>query len=134
MANGISREDAVGTLHFHMGIGLHYFLEMAKFRAARALWEERTAQDMSIQCRYKLLGSDGVRHVRKLGLERYYRSHVGCHCPEWSSMEQCCLLIAWLTNNGTDQSSRLARNIQIVLKEEARVQQSGGSPRPVLIT
>ena len=116
MANGISGEDAVGTLHFHMGIGLHYFLEMAKFRAARALWEERTAQDMSIHAVTSFWDQTGYDMYVNL-----LRGTTGAMSAAIAGVDSMEVLPfdSVLTNNGTDQSSRLARNIQIVLKEEA---------------
>jgi methylmalonyl-CoA mutase len=40
MENGFSCDDAAAQIHFHIGIGPEYFLEIAKIRALRTLWSK----------------------------------------------------------------------------------------------
>ncbi|NLA15954.1 MAG: methylmalonyl-CoA mutase small subunit [Bacteroidales bacterium] len=113
--DGMSPEEAAGSIHFHMGIGLQYFLEIAKFRALRVLWDgicglpasvhattgfwDQTAYDMYVNL---LRGTTGAMSAAIAGVDSLEVLPFDCVLSE-----------------GTPHSYRLARNIQIILKEEA---------------
>ncbi|MFY9115526.1 MAG: methylmalonyl-CoA mutase family protein [Bacteroidales bacterium] len=114
-AGGLSEEEAAHTIHFHMGIGLHYFLEMAKFRAARILWDEYTKQDISLHAVTSFW--DQTAYDMYVNLLRGTTGAMSAAIAGVDSME--VLPFDSVLTDGTEQSSRLARNIQIILKEEA---------------
>ena len=113
--NGLSREEAAHALHFHMGIGLHYFLEIAKFRAMRVLWNGISEQTGSVHATTSFW--DQTAYDMYVNLLRGTTGAMSAALAGVDSME--VLPFDCVLTEGTAQSTRLARNIQVILKEEA---------------
>ena len=113
--NGLTREEAACSLHFHMGIGLHYFLEIAKFRAMRVLWNGISEQTGSVHATTSFW--DQTAYDMYVNLLRGTTGAMSAALAGVDSME--VLPFDCVLSEGTAQSTRLARNIQVILKEEA---------------
>lgn len=112
---GIPLPLAVRSIHFHMGIGSHYFLEIAKFRAARVFWSQVADSAISVHATASFWNQ--TAYDMYVNLLRGTTQAMSAAIAGIDSME--ILPYDRVIRDGTDQSFRLARNIQIILKEEA---------------
>jgi methylmalonyl-CoA mutase len=98
LAKGLDVDDFAGRLSFFWAIGMNFYLEIAKMRAARVLW-----------CR--IMKGFGAQKPKSLML----RTH--CQTSGWSLTEQDPY------NNvvRTEFSSRIARNTQLIIQEETHI-------------
>jgi methylmalonyl-CoA mutase len=120
---GISPEDAVRTTRFTFATGSSYFMEIAKLRAARWLW--------SAICREWQIADTGFSmqvHVRTAAWNlTIYDSFVNILRATTEAMSATLGGIDSLSVRPHDMlyreqnpfSSRIARNIQVILREEA---------------
>ena len=126
MAKGLDVDDFAGRLSFFWAIGMNFYLEIAKMRAARLLW-----------CR--IMKSFGAKRPKSLML----RTH--CQTSGWSLTEQDpynnvvrttieAMAAVFggtqsLHTNSFDEaialpsatSSRIARNTQLIIQEETHI-------------
>jgi len=116
---GISQNLAVRSIHFHMGMGSHYFLEIAKFRAARIFWSQVADSAISVHATASFWTQ--TAYDMYVNLLRGTTQAMSAAIAGVDSME--VLPYDCVIRNGSDQSYRLARNIQIILKEEAHFDQ-----------
>jgi len=110
---GLNIDDFAPRLSFFFGIGMNFFMEIAKLRAARLLWA-------------KLMKKFNPQNQQSLML----RTH--CQTSGWSLTEQDpynniirttieALAAALGGTLPTDISARIARNTQIIIQEESGV-------------
>lgn len=132
---GIKAEDLAGKIKFTFGVGPHYFMEIAKLRAARVLWS-------------KVLESYGVSaenrkmfiHVVTTGVNQtVYDPYVNMLRTTTEAFSAVVGGIDSMSTNPFDEvfglpdtfSRRIARNTQIILREESHLDQlidpAGGS-------
>jgi methylmalonyl-CoA mutase len=133
---GLSVDRAAHVLRFSMGVGSNYFMEIAKFRAARMLWANIVAQYKPVQeCSAKMLAHGVTSRWNQTVYDPYVNmlrgtteamSAVigGVHSLEVEPFD-----VSFETP--TEFSRRIARNVQLLLKHESHFDQvsdpSGGS-------
>ncbi len=121
---GVDVDLAASKIKFNMGISENFFMELSKFRAARLLWAEIVKQyapknDCScmmcvnaITSKYNMTLFDSYVNLLRSQTEAMSAALAGVH-----SMVVTPFDIAYETPN--DFSERIARNQQLLLKEES---------------
>ena len=121
---GIVADDAARSIKFNMGIGNNYFMEIAKFRAARLLWskiveafkpENKCSAKMIVHSetnRYNLTVYDPYVNMLRTQTEAMSAVLGGVHSVT-------VLPFNAIFEDTTEFSERIARNQQILLKEES---------------
>jgi len=133
---GIDADRAARIIKFNMGVSENYFMEIAKFRAARMLWAEIVKQ-------YEPKDIESCKmHVNAITTEynqTIYDSHINLLRSQTEAMSAALANVESIVVVPFDNayeapgefSERLARNQQLLLKEEAHfdklVDVSGGS-------
>jgi methylmalonyl-CoA mutase len=117
-------------LSFFFGIGMNFFMEVAKLRAARALWAKlmkefnpRDARSLSLRthCQtsgWSLAAQDVFNNVARTCVEAMAATQGGTQSLHTNALDEALAL-------PTDFSARIARNTQIVLQRE------GGTTRMI---
>jgi methylmalonyl-CoA mutase len=118
---GISAESAINNISFNLGINSNYFFEIAKIRAFKILWQlitktygiEGVEANIHAQTsNYNIAAQDAQTNILRTTTEGMSAVLGGCNSlsitPFNSSYEA-----------PSDFTLRVARNIQIILKEEA---------------
>ncbi|MEO0440704.1 MAG: methylmalonyl-CoA mutase [Pseudomonadota bacterium] len=126
MATGLDIDKFAGRLSFFFGIGMNFFMEVAKLRAARTLWY-RVMDDLGAQAeRSKMLRThcqtsgvslteqDPYNNVIRTTIEAMAATLGGTQSLHTNALDEAIAL-------PTDFSARIARNTQIVLQEEAGI-------------
>ncbi len=130
---GIETASAADTIHFELTVGSDFFTEMAKLRAARLLWGRvlevagvgNSAARMTIHAstgRYGKTVLDPHVNMLRVTTEAFAAAAGGA-----DSIETLPYDALWRTPD--EFSRRVARNVQVVLREEAglgRVLDPGG--------
>ncbi len=136
MVNGVDIDTAARSLRFSMGVSSNYFMEIAKLRAARMLWatimrqyrpERACSEKMRIHAvssKWNMTVYDPYVNMLRGTTEAMSAAIGGVH-----SMEVLPFDAAY--EPATEFSSRIARNVQLLLKHESHfdnvVDPSGGS-------
>ena len=121
---GFSVDEVAKKIKFNMGISSNYFMEIAKFRAARWLWAEIVAAyKPACECACKM-------HVHAQTSEwnmTIYDAHVNLLRSQTEAMSAAIAGVDSITVRPFDKayqtpddfSERIARNQQLLLKEES---------------
>lgn len=121
---GFSPEEAAKRIKFTFAVGPNYFIEIAKFRAARLLWSNITKE-------YKVTGENArkmkIHAVTSGWNQTVYDSYVNMLRGTTESMSASLagvdslevLPFDFCLREPGEFSNRIARNIQIILKEES---------------
>ncbi len=121
---GVEPTLAASKIKFNMGISENYFMEIAKFRAARLLWAEIVKQyepkcDCACQMcvnatttRYNLTMFDSYVNLLRTQTEAMSAAIAGVHSIVVSPFDAAY-------ETPSDFSERIARNQQLLLKEES---------------
>ena len=131
---GLSAEEAARTIRFSMAVSSNYFMEMAKFRAARMLWANivnaytggcaRKMFTHAVTSGWNITAYDPYVNMLRGTTEAMSASLAGVH-----SLEVLPFDTAY--ESPTEFSSRIARNVQLLLKNESHfdnvVDPAGGS-------
>ena len=133
---GLDATEVAKKIKFNFGISSNYFMEIAKFRAARWLWAEIVAAyNPACQCACKM-------HVHAQTSEwnmTVYDAHVNLLRSQTEAMSAALAGVDSITVRPFDKtyqtpddfSERIARNQQLLLKEESHfakiVDVAGGS-------
>lgn len=133
---GLSIEQAARTLRFTTSIGSNYFMEIAKLRAARMLWANiAKAYDPKFCCAEKM----NIHAVTSMWNITLYDPYVNMLRATTEAMSAALGGVATLEvvpfnaayQSPTEFSSRIARNVGLLLKNEAHfdnvVDPAGGS-------
>jgi methylmalonyl-CoA mutase len=111
-------------LSFFFGIGMNYFMEIAKVRAARVLWAKLMKQfdpkdERSLSLRthcqtsgWSLTAQDVFNNVTRTCIEAMASTQGGTQSLHTNALDEALAL-------PTDFSARIARNTQIVLQRES---------------
>jgi len=111
-------------LSFFFGIGMNFFMEVAKLRAARVLWAKLMKQfepqdDRSLSLRthcqtsgWSLAAQDVFNNVARTCIEAMAATQGGTQSLHTNALDEALAL-------PTDFSARIARNTQIVLQKES---------------
>jgi methylmalonyl-CoA mutase len=121
---GISADDAAKAIKFHFAVGSNYFMELAKVRAARVLWAQIVAQ-------YKPANTESgyaTIHAETSSWNKtVYDSYVNMLRTQTEAMSAILGGVDSFTvkpfnaayQQNDEFGDRVARNQQILLKEEA---------------
>ncbi|MCH5347656.1 MAG: methylmalonyl-CoA mutase small subunit [Muribaculaceae bacterium] len=133
---GKSADEVASRIKFNMGVSSNYFMELAKFRAARMLWAQIVEQ-------YKPESKDACKMAVHAITSRFnqtiYDAHVNLLRSQTEAMSAALAGVDSITvtpfdtpyKTPDDFSERIARNQQFLLKEESHldkvVDPAGGS-------
>lgn len=134
--NGVSIDEAAKRIKFNFGISSNYFMEIAKFRAARMLWAQIVAAyQPSCECATKI-----KMHAQTSKFNMtVFDAHVNLLRSQTETMSAALGGVDSITvtpfdatyKQPDDFSERIARNQQLLLREEAHfnkiVDPAGGS-------
>ena len=120
---GIAVDDFAPRLSFFWGIGMNFFMEIAKMRAARLLWSKivqqfnpKNARSMALRthCQtsgWSLTAQDPYNNVTRTCIEALAAVLGGTQSLHTNSLDEAIAL-------PTDFSARIARNTQLYLDKE----------------
>jgi len=123
VASGLDIDKFAGRLSFFFAIGMNFFMEIAKLRAARVLWHRAMTQLGAKDERSKMLRThcqtsgvslteqDPYNNVIRTTIEAMAAMLGGTQSLHTNALDEAIAL-------PTDFSARIARNTQIVLQEE----------------
>lgn len=133
---GMEASEVAARVKFNMGVSSNYFMELAKFRAARMMWAQIVAQ-------YNPADKDACKMMCHAVTSRFnqtvYDAHVNLLRSQTESMSAALAGVDSITTTPFDMpyknpdefSERIARNQQLLLKEESHldkvVDPAGGS-------
>ena len=123
---GLHIDDFAPRLSFFWGIGMNFFMEIAKMRAARKLWAEEITKFnpqkqssllLRTHCQtsgWSLAAQDPYNNVIRTTIEAMSAILGGTQSLHTNSFDEALGL-------PTDFSARIARNTQLILAEESRI-------------
>jgi methylmalonyl-CoA mutase len=121
---GIDTDLAAGKIKFYMGISENYFMEIAKFRAARLLWAQIVKQ-------YEPKDDNACKMIINASTSTYnqtvFDSYVNLLRSQTEAMSAALGGVHSMVvtpfdapyEKATDFSERIARNQQLLIKEES---------------
>ena len=126
IAAGMNVDDFAGRLSFFFAIGMNFFMEVAKLRAARMLWhrimtEFGPKKDSSLMLRthcqtsgVSLQEQDPYNNVVRTAYEAMAAALGGTQSLHTNALDEAIAL-------PTEFSARIARNTQLILQEETGI-------------
>ncbi|MFC3705160.1 methylmalonyl-CoA mutase [Devosia honganensis] len=123
---GLDIDEFAGRLSFFFGIGMNFFLEVAKLRAARRLWSEimtglgakaPRSKMLRTHCQtsgVSLTEQDPHNNIVRTTIEALAATLGGTQSLHTNSFDEAIAL-------PTEFSSRIARNTQLILQHESRI-------------
>jgi len=124
--SGLDIDSFAGRLSFFFGIGMNFFMEVAKLRAARTLWykvmdglgaKDERSKMLRTHCQtsgVSLQEQDPYNNVIRTTIEAMAATLGGTQSLHTNALDEAIAL-------PTDFSARIARNTQIVLAEESGI-------------
>ena len=122
---GLAIDAFAPRLSFFWAIGMNYFMEIAKMRAARLLWAKlikgefapKDARSLALRthCQtsgWSLAAQDIFNNVARTGIEALAATHGGTQSLHTNSLDEAIAL-------PTDFSARIARNTQLFIQQES---------------
>ncbi len=126
MASGLNIDAFAGRLSFFFGIGMNFFMEVSKLRAARTLWwqvmddlgaKDERSKMLRTHCQtsgVSLQEQDPYNNVIRTTIEAMAATLGGTQSLHTNALDEAIAL-------PTEFSARIARNTQIVLAEESGI-------------
>ncbi|MGN6148774.1 MAG: methylmalonyl-CoA mutase, partial [Rhizomicrobium sp.] len=126
MAKGLDVDSFAPRLSFFFGIGMNFFMEVAKLRAARLLWAQimekfgaKKADSLMLRTHCQTSGvslteQDPYNNVVRTTIEALASVLGGTQSLHTNSLDEAIAL-------PTEFSARIARNTQLILQNEAQV-------------
>jgi methylmalonyl-CoA mutase len=126
LARGLDVDAFAGRLSFFFGIGMNFYLEVAKLRAARLLWwrimkgfgaKKPKSMMLRTHCQtsgWSLTEQDPYNNITRTAIEAMAAVFGGTQSLHTNSFDEAIAL-------PTDFSSRIARNTQLVIQEETHI-------------
>jgi methylmalonyl-CoA mutase len=126
IAKGMDVDDFAGRLSFFWAIGMNFYLEIAKMRAARLLWTRimkgfHAKNPKSLMLRthcqtsgWSLTEQDPYNNVVRTTVEAMAAVFGGTQSLHTNSFDEAIAL-------PTEFSSRIARNTQLIIQEETHI-------------
>ncbi len=123
VASGLDIDQFAGRLSFFFAIGMNFFMEVAKLRAARVLWhrvmtklgaKDERSKMLRTHCQtsgVSLTEQDPYNNVIRTTIEAMAAMLGGTQSLHTNALDEAIAL-------PTDFSARIARNTQIVIQEE----------------
>lgn len=125
---GIAIDDFAPRLSFFWGIGMNFFMEIAKMRAGRVLWakmvqsfQPKNSKSMALRthCQtsgWSLTAQDPYNNITRTTIEAMAAVLGGTQSLHTNSLDEAIAL-------PTDFSARIARNTQLFIQKETGVTQ-----------
>ena len=126
MESGLDIDAFAGRLSFFFGIGMNFFMEVSKLRAARTLWhrvmdglgaKDERSKMLRTHCQtsgVSLQEQDPYNNVIRTTVEAMAATLGGTQSLHTNALDEAIAL-------PTDFSARIARNTQIILTEETGI-------------
>src|SRR3954466_12452192 len=126
MAKGLSVDDFAGRLSFFWAIGMNFYLEIAKMRAARLLWcrimqgfgaTNPKSLMLRTHCQtsgWSLTEQDPYNNVVRTTIEAMAAVFGGTQSLHTNSFDEAIAL-------PSETSARIARNTQLIIQEETHI-------------
>jgi methylmalonyl-CoA mutase len=126
MASGLDIDAFAGRLSFFFGIGMNFFMEVSKLRAARTLWhrvmdglgaKDERSKMLRTHCQtsgVSLQEQDPFNNVIRTTIEAMAATLGGTQSLHTNALDEAIAL-------PTEFSARIARNTQIILTEETGI-------------
>jgi methylmalonyl-CoA mutase len=126
MAKGLDVDDFAGRLSFFWAIGMNFYLEIAKMRAARLLWcrimkgfnaKKPKSLMLRTHCQtsgWSLTEQDPYNNVVRTTIEAMAAVFGGTQSLHTNSLDEAIAL-------PTEFSARIARNTQLIIQEETHI-------------
>jgi methylmalonyl-CoA mutase len=126
MARGMDVDDFAGRLSFFFAIGMNFYLEVAKLRAARLLWcrimdgfgaKSAKSKMLRTHCQtsgWSLTEQDPYNNVVRTAVEAMAAVFGGTQSLHTNSFDEAIAL-------PTEFSARIARNTQLIIQEETHI-------------
>jgi methylmalonyl-CoA mutase len=126
MESGLDIDAFAGRLSFFFGIGMNFFMEVSKLRAARTLWhrvmdglgaKDERSKMLRTHCQtsgVSLQQADPYNNVIRTTIEAMAATLGGTQSLHTNALDEAIAL-------PTEFSARIARNTQIVLAEESGI-------------
>jgi len=126
IASGLDVDGFAGRLSFFFAIGMNFYLEVAKLRAARLLWwkimqefSPKSPKSMMLRthCQtsgWSLTEQDPYNNVVRTTIEAMAAVFGGTQSLHTNALDEAIAL-------PTEFSSRIARNTQLVIQEETHI-------------
>ena len=126
MAKGMDVDDFAGRLSFFWAVGMNFYLEIAKMRAARLLWcrimkgfDAKNPKSLMLRTHsqtsgWSLTEQDPYNNVVRTTIEAMAAVFGGTQSLHTNSFDEAIAL-------PTEFSSRIARNTQLIIQEETHI-------------
>jgi methylmalonyl-CoA mutase len=126
IAAGLDIDKFAGRLSFFWGVGMNFYMEIAKMRAARMLWARIVSEFNPKDQRSKMLRThsqtsgwslteqDPYNNVVRTTIEAMAAVFGGTQSLHTNALDEAIAL-------PTEFSSRIARNTQLIIQEEAGI-------------
>jgi methylmalonyl-CoA mutase len=126
IARGMDVDDFAGRLSFFFCVGMNFYLEIAKLRAARLLWwrimkgfSAKNPRSLMLRTHVQTSGwslteQDPYNNVVRTAIEAMAAVFGGTQSLHTNSFDEAIAL-------PSDFSSRIARNTQLILQEETHI-------------
>jgi methylmalonyl-CoA mutase len=126
MAKGLDVDSFAGRLSFFFGIGMNFFMEVAKLRAARLLWAQimekfgaKKTDSLMLRTHCQTSGvslteQDPYNNVVRTTIEAMAAVLGGTQSLHTNSLDEAIAL-------PTEFSARIARNTQLILQNESQI-------------
>ncbi|MFO0958873.1 MAG: methylmalonyl-CoA mutase [Isosphaeraceae bacterium] len=126
LAKGLDVDKFAGRLSFFFGIGMNFYLEVAKLRAARLLWcrimkafgaKNPKSLMLRTHCQtsgWSLTEQDPYNNVVRTTIEAMAAVFGGTQSLHTNSLDEAIAL-------PSDFSARIARNTQLIIQEETHI-------------
>ena len=126
ISRGLAIDECAPRLSFFWGIGMNFFMEIAKMRAGRLLWAELIKEfapknENSLKLRthcqtsgWSLTEQDPYNNIVRTTIEAMAAVLGGTQSLHTNSFDEAIAL-------PTETSARIARNTQLILAEESRI-------------
>jgi methylmalonyl-CoA mutase len=126
LARGLAIDEFAGRLSFFWGIGMNFYLEIAKLRAARLLWSQiiqgfgaKSPRSMMLRTHsqtsgWSLAAQDPWNNVVRTTIEAMAAVFGGTQSLHTNALDEALAL-------PTEFSARIARNTQLILQEETHI-------------
>ena len=126
IAKGMDVDDFAGRLSFFWAVGMNFYLEVAKMRAARLLWcrimksfDAKKPKSLMLRTHsqtsgWSLTEQDPYNNVVRTTIEAMAAVFGGTQSLHTNSFDEAIAL-------PTEFSSRIARNTQLIIQEETHI-------------
>lgn len=122
---GLSVDEAAACIHFHVGVGSDYFMEIAKIKELKKLWAKIIKEyKPEHACSHKINITAVIGHTNKSLIDPHtnlLRQTTETMSALNAGIDSICVLPydLYAANGISDLPSRMAINIPLILKEES---------------